>query len=227
MKKNIVLYLLFAFSFNSMAQQIPDTGETKLGTWLEVTSANRLSQKFNLSASYTNWDYDGFKNYQLHLGLIGISYVFNSKTSAGIGYGYGNIETIFENAGLPAIDENRIFEFVTINHNTKKVSWSHRFKLEQRFFKRPTENVLIHRVRYRIKGTLPLNKSFFISVYDEIHFNLNPFDFQQNRAFAGIGYKVYKNNNLILGYARHSFKSKSFNRLSLQLNLKFDFRKSE
>lgn len=203
-----------------------NTGESKLGTWLEVTASNRLSDKLNLSASYTNWDYDGFKNYQLHLGLIGLGYRFNSKFTAGIGYGYGNIETIFENNGIPSVNEHRLFEFATFNHTYKNFSWSHRLKLEHRFLERPTEDVLIHRVRYRLKGSIPINKSLFVSVYDEIHFNLNPFDFQQNRAFGGLGYRFNNNINAIVGYARHSFKTKSFNRLSFQLNFKYDFRKS-
>lgn len=225
MKNYFTLTLAFILTF-CMFTNAQETGESKLGTWLEVTSSNRLSEKLNLSASYTNWDYDGFKNYQLHLGLIGLAYKFNSKTSAGIGYGYGNIESIFENSGIPSISEHRLFEFATVKHKLFNLSWSHRFKLEHRFFKRPTGNDLIHRVRYRFKGSLPINNTFFISVYDEIHFNLNPFDFQQNRAFGGLGININKNSNAIIGYARHSFKTKSFNRLSLQLNLKFDFRKS-
>ena len=72
-----------------------------------------------------------------------------------------------------------------------------------------------------------LYKTLFISIYDEIHFNLNEFDFQQNRVYAGLGGKLNKNINVLLGYARHSFKIKSFNRLSLQVNLKYDFRKEK
>ena len=221
--QRLKLLLLLATSVCYVYAQ--DTGESKLGTWLEVTTSSRLSDKLNLSASYTNWDYEGFKNYQLHLGLIGLGYRFNSKFSAGIGYGHGNIETIFENNGIPSINEHRLFEFATFNHKYNNISWSHRLKLEHRFLERPTEDVLIHRIRYRFKGSLPINKSIFVSVYDEIHFNLNPFDFQQNRAFGGIGYKFNKNINAIVGYARHSFKTKSFNRLSLQLNFKYNFRK--
>jgi len=223
MKKLLGLITIIFLNFSCFAQ---DTGETKLGAWLEVTSSSRLSEKLVLSASYTNWDYDGLKNYQLHLGLIGLGYKFSSKTTAGIGYGYGNIETVFENNGTPSIKENRLFEYVTTSHKLNGISFSHRLKLEHRFLERPTEDALVHRVRYRFKVTVPISNSFFISSYDEIHFNLNPFDFQQNRAFGGLGYKINKSSNVIFGYARHSFKTKSFNRMSLQLNLKFDFRKS-
>jgi len=222
--KYLITTLALLLTFGIYAQE---TGESKLGTWLEVTSSNRLSEKLSLSASYTNWNYEGFKNYQLRLGLIGLAYRFNAKTTAGIGYGYGNIDTTFENNGIPIIKEHRLFEFATFKHKSYDIAWSHRLKLEHRFLDRQTSNDLIHRIRYRFKGTLPINQLFFISVYDEIHFNLNPFDFQQNRAFGGLGYKVNKNSNLIFGYARHSFKTKSFNRLSIQLNLKYDFRKQE
>ena len=119
----------------------------------------------------------------------------------------------------------RIFEQISIKHKSSSIAWSHRFRLEQRFLEYPNEDILKHRIRYRFKGSLPINKTLFIAVYDEIHFNLNEFDFHQNRAYFGLGAKLNKKINVIVGYARHSFKTKSYNRLCLQANLKFDFRK--
>lgn len=204
-----------------------DTGETTLGSWYEITSSNKISDDFSISASFTNWNYELFNNQHLALGLISVNYHINKNVFFGFGYGNGSIDPSFEDPSKPFIGENRIFQNIYITHRSKKITWNHRFRLEQRFLDYPQDNLLKHRIRYRFKGSLPLNKTLFLSIYDEIIFNLNEFDLHQNRAFAGIGVKFNKNINAIFGYARHSYKTKSFNRLSLQLNLKYDFRKKQ
>ena len=209
--------------FNTFSQ---NTGETELGSWYEITSSNKITNKLSISASLTNWNYElPIEKSQLILGIVGLNYHINKYVVAGIGYGNGSIDTSYEENDIPNINENRILEQISVNHKSNKIAWSHRFRLEQRFLKYPTEDILKHRVRYRFKGSLPINKTIFITVYDEIHFVLNEFDFHQNRACTALGAKLNKNINVQLGYVRHSFKEKSFNRLSLQVNLKYDFRK--
>ena len=223
MKSYFLTAFVILFTFNLLAQE---TGENKLGSWYEITSSNRISDKFTISGSFTNWNYElPAEKSHLKLGIVGLNYIINKNVSVGIGYAIGDIDSSFEVNDVPNISENRILEQVNIKHKSNNISWSHRFRLEQRFLEYPTENILKHRIRYRFKGKLPLNKTLFISTYDEIHFNLNEFDFHQNRAYAGLGANLNKNINVELGYARHSFKTKSFHRLSLQLNLKYDFRK--
>ena len=221
--KNYLLIVVtcFLITFNSNSQ---DTGESTLGTWYEITLSNRISDKISISGSLTNWNFELFENQQLLLGIVGVNYHINKNVSAGIGYSNGSIDTTFEDTDSPYIQENRILEQLSIKHKSKNIVWSHRFRLEQRFLEYPNEDILKHRIRYKFKGSLPINKTLFIAVYDEIHFNLNEFDFHQNRAYIGLGAKLNKNINVLAGYARHSFKTKSFNRLSIQANLKFDFR---
>ena len=217
--------MLLLSTFNLSAQ---NTGESELGSWYEITSSNRISDKFSISGSLTNWNYKlPAERSHLLLGIIGLNYHLNKNVTVGIGYAKGDIDTSFEVNDVPNIAENRILEQISIKHKSNKIGWSHRFRLEQRFLEYPTEDLLKHRIRYRFKGSIPINKTLFISAYDEIHFNLNEFDFHQNRVYGGLGAKVNKNINVQLGYARHSFKTKSFNRLSLQVNLKYDFRKEK
>ncbi len=212
-------------SFNSFSQ---NTGETELGSWYEITSSNRISDKFSVSASFTNWNYElPAEKAHLLLGIVGLNYHINKNVIVGIGYARGDIDTSFEVNDIPNITENRILEQIVLKHKSNNISLSHRFRLEQRFLEYPSEDLLKHRLRYRFKGKLPINNTLFISAYDEIHFVLNEFDFHQNRAYVGLGAKLNKNINVELGYARHAFKTKSFNRLSLQVNLKYDFRKEK
>lgn len=196
------------------------------GSWYEVTASGKISDKFSISSSITNWNYKALENQHLLLGIVGLNYSISNAISAGIGVGYGSIDTTFEETANPYLIENRTLEQISAKHKVNKLSLSHRFRLEQRFIEYETEYKFKNRIRYRFKGSYPINKTLSISFYDEIHYHLiNGFDFQQNRAYAGLGVKVNKNMNLQFGYAKHSFKTKSYNRFSVQLNLKFDFRK--
>jgi hypothetical protein len=221
----IPIYLILSALYVQTYLCAQNTGENQLGAWYEITSSNKISEKLSISGSFTNWDYELPVNKEhLLLGIIGLNYHFNKNVAVGVGYAYGDIDSSFEVNDIPHIKEHRIIEQLILLHKSNEVGFSHRFRLEQRFLEYPTENLLIYRIRYRFRVKFPLNNTLFISTYDEIHFNLNEFDFQQNRAFAGLGININKNINTELGYVRHSFKTKSFNRLSLQLNLKYDFR---
>jgi len=224
MRITIFYFLLFIISIAPLTSQ--NNGENEFGSWYEITSSNRISNKFSISGSFTSWNYElPAKNSHLLLGIVGVNYQINPKLSVGISYAYGEIESYPQNDNKPATIDNRLIEQLVFNHKSQKISFSHRFRLEQRFLTYPNEDILKHRIRYRFKIKTPLNRFLYLSTYDEIHFNLNPFDFQQNRAFAGLGITINKNMTTEIGYARHSFKTKSFNRLSLQLNLKCDFNK--
>lgn len=221
----ISLYLLLIALFIQTQLNAQNTGENVLGSWYIITSSNRISDKLSISGSFTSWNYElPVEKLHLVLPIIGLNYHFNNSVAAGIGYAYGEIDSSFEENEIPHTKENRIIEQLVLLHKSNNIGFSHRFRLEQRFLEYPAEDLLKHRIRYRFKIKIPLNNTLFLTTYDEIHFNLNEFDFQQNRAYLGLGFNLNKNINFDLGYARHSFKTKSFNRLSLQLNLKYDFR---
>lgn len=224
--KNRLVYILLLFTIIKINAQ--NTGGNTLGSWFEITSSNKISDKFTISGSLTNWNYEILDNQHLLLGIIGLNYTINKAVSVGVGYGYGSIDTTFEETSTPYLIENRILEQINVKHKVNTFSLSHRFRLEQRFIEYATAYKLKNRIRYRFKSSFPINKRVSISIYDEIHYHLmNGLDFHQNRAYAGLGVKINKNMNVQFGYARHSYKTKSFNRLSLQLHLKFDFRKAK
>jgi len=223
MKIYFYLFIVLLFQTHLSAQ---NTGESELGSWYEITISNRISDKLSISGSFTNWNYElTTEKAHLLLGIVGLNYHINKNTIVGIGYAYGGFDSSFEENDIPNTKENRIHEQLVLKHKSNNFGFSHRFRLEQRFLEYPTEDLIKHRVRYRFKVSVPFNKTLFIVVYDEIHFVLNEFDFHQNRVYVGLGAYFNKNINFQFGYARHSFKTKSFNRLSFQLNLKFDFRK--
>jgi hypothetical protein len=224
MKYFFLLFFVLAIPFYTIAQ---DTGEKRLGSWVDINSINKITNKISVNGSFTSWNYELTKNQHLSLGLIGVYYKLNKNTSVGLLIGRASIDSNYESGNYITI-ENRIAEQLSVSHGSNKVKWNHRFRLEHRFFNyKNADNKLVHRIRYRFKGKVPISKMNYFTIYDEIHFNLNEFDFNQNRIYGGIGTKLNKNLSFDIGYVRHSFKTKSFHRLAFQLNISLDFRKQK
>ena len=223
MKKKILLILL-VIPFITTAQ---DTGEKRLGSWYDIISVNKITDKISINGSYTNWNYTLTENQHLSLGLIGVYYKLNNNVSVGVLYGRASIDSKYE-SGNTMTKENRIAEQLSIKHGVNNIKWSHRFRLEHRFFSYAnSDDKLVHRIRYKFSGKLPITKKLYANIYDEIHFNLNEFDFNQNRIYGGFGTNINDNLSLDLGYVRHSFKTKSYHRLAFKLKISLDFRKQK
>ena len=110
--------------------------------------------------------------------------------------------------------EHRIFQQAVLKHELGKVGLQHRYRLEQRYLgqkAQPADNRIDfwryeNRFRYMMRMSIPLEdeKKLYLGVYDEIMVNFgnnvgsNIFD--QNRAYAALGYTLGKNTKLEIGY---------------------------
>ncbi|RYE22200.1 MAG: DUF2490 domain-containing protein [Sphingobacteriaceae bacterium] len=143
-----------------------------------------------------------------------VSYYFNSSKFASVGYlftgtkRYDAAESIFR-------VEQRVFEQFIINHKLgSSNSFQHRFRLEQRFVNSQgnQEQFFAQRFRYFARGVFPFKKDSvftkgtFIGLQNEVFVNvqnkakLNGQFFDQNRAYAAIGYRLNKKIDLETGY---------------------------
>jgi hypothetical protein len=110
--------------------------------------------------------------------------------------------------------EHRIFQQAILKHEAGKLALQHRYRLEQRYLGQkiqPSDSRIDswryeNRFRYMMRINIPLEKErkFYLGVYDEIMVNFgnnvaaNIFD--QNRAYAALGYSLSKNMKLEIGY---------------------------
>ena len=140
-------------------------------------------------------------------------------------YGNVNWDRSFEDFDEPNTKENRIYEQFSLKSKAGNFSLENRLRYEQRFLVVGEIKETRQRIRYLFKATFPLNKTFFINVYDEIIFNVNDHLFQQNRLYGALGIKASKNFSIQLGYLKNNFKTKAFDRLQIGLYVKTDFRK--
>ena len=217
----LICYLLFTvFSISGLQAQTRHT----FSAWSAVFSSFKISNK--LSIHFDGQVRSGDKWEQLQTILIrpGLHYKVNETQIATIGYAFVQQERLL--AGVNDwVPEHRIWEQYIINQafsiDGHASSLQHRFRLEQRFLPKlvisnnELDNdgyLFAQRLRYFVRSIFPLapcskfEKGMFISLQDEIMVNIsgasyvNDKFFDQNRAYASLGYRLSKKADIELGY---------------------------
>jgi hypothetical protein len=167
------------------------------GTWLIGT--------VQLPAGVKKWG--GFAEVQARSNSL-FSQFFYNELKAGVSYDLDRNFTLTVAGGRyatydyqalgdgPLNTEKRLWEQLIVNQYLTRLKFEHRYRVEQRWFTfRDGTNPYRNRFRYRLNTFIPLNnrtitdKTFFLSIYDEIF--LNPIGpvFERNRLYAGAGYQ--------------------------------------
>lgn len=133
----------------------------------------------------------------------GLGVALNESTSAWLGYAWVPTDKPFTRN---AFDENRIWQQLLWSQKYFLATVTSRSRLEQRFI--PTGSDVGWRFRQLLKVSAPLTfaPSFSLVASDEYFVNINKTNwgaddgFDQNRAFAGIGFNFDKNTKTEVGY---------------------------
>ncbi|MCW2117909.1 DUF2490 domain-containing protein [Flavobacterium sp. 7A] len=241
--KTISLSLLITATSYTFAQTNPKVEQTNI--WLSYNGDHKLTEHWGLHTEYQMRRNQGFKNPMQSMFRFGIDYHINKEVM--VTAGWAHIETAAYGEFAKQIpskyndykfNEHRIWEQLVINHkNSGRFSFDSRFRIEQRWtqsfenygtilvpnylrYDDPDEGYwkLRHRVRYRFRTQVPLNKNkmedktLFLAVADEIFINVgnrvaaNIFD--QNRLSAALGWRFNKESNIQIGYL-NQFSEKS------------------
>ncbi|ELR69235.1 hypothetical protein C900_05306 [Fulvivirga imtechensis AK7] len=154
---------------------------------------------------------------------LGVDYY--TKNSLQISAGYGWIVSYPYGAQPIAytFPEHRIWQQLITNQTFGKLYFNHRYRLEQRWMRKKVpgqddgyENAgfnFRNRARYRLLVSVPLtnkeltDNTLFLALYDEVFLGFgkgigkNILD--QNRLYAGLGWRFDKNFNVQTGYLNH------------------------
>lgn len=216
----ISLFIMaFASSFISLSQK------SDLGNWLIYIGNKKINSKWNIhhEVQYRNYDAGGDLEQLLLRTGIGYNLTENNNNFL-LGYGYilssNYIGTTDDKVD---INEHRIFQQFITKQKISRVSLQHRYRFEQRF----VEEDYKMRFRYFLSARVPfnnkeiVNKTFYLSVYNEIFINTENDKFDRNRLYGGIGYKFNSKLKAEVGYM-NQFMSK-FNRDQINLFLLASF----
>lgn len=227
----IVLFSLIAsFSYAQTINQ--NTG------WFMFLNSTKFNDKWGMHFDLqvrTEDDWDQVKNLLVR---PGITYYINKNSNATLGY-------LFTQTNLPSdilvgaaplkntLTEHRIWQQYIYNHQPwKGAALSHRFRLEQRFIERQTDDLFSQRFRYFFRLVQPLQKQegaftkgVFAAIQNETFFNiqnkekLNGKVFDQNRAYLAMGYRFSKKADIELGYLNQAIKGSAQNTVNNAVQL--------
>lgn len=219
MNKSIFFLFAFLFSIDIQAQQTQQSG------WFYWLSSFKIHGKLGAHFDLQLRSADNWEQIQTVIIRPGITYHFNSRQNATLGY--ANINTFLQTEGASdnRLTENRIWEQFIQAHKIKNIFVSHRFRVEQRFIERFGNNDLFsQRLRYFTRFVLPLNKQQkvfnqgpYAALQNELFLHLqnknelNNSTFDQNRALGAVGIRLHPKVDLEIGYLNQFIKGRAAN----------------
>lgn len=217
--RNLVIITFFLFSpYLLKAQQTEHTG------WLALINSTKFNSKWGMLLDVQLRSADDMEYVRNFMFRPGLNYHLNKKTNVALGYMLNNT---YRRLG-PGVDnllsEHRIWEQLLYNMPIKSTTLIHRFRVEQRFIEQPTADVFTQRLRYMLRGVIPLTpqdstfkKGLFAGLQNEVFFNLqnksklNGNVFDQNRAYLALGYRLNPKIDVEAGYLNQFIKGKLAN----------------
>ncbi|WP_299702361.1 DUF2490 domain-containing protein [uncultured Pontibacter sp.] len=198
---------------NSSAQaQSERTKDFNNNGWYMYFGDHKLSNKWGLHTEVQWRRHNILKDPQQLLIRTGMNYDLTPSAMFTLGYGYIETHPYGDYPAPGTFPEHRIYQQLQLKNSVARVGLMHRYRLEQRWV-RPAgaeSSTYLNRARYMLKATLPLIGSTidagepFLAAYDEIFVgfgnNIQRNIFDQNRAYAALGYKISDAATLELGY---------------------------
>jgi hypothetical protein len=212
-----ILILLLSVNFNLIGQRVLNTNTN---IWFNYTGTFKISNHWSIYAESQLRRSEGLSNPQQLLIRPAMQYNFDNNNSMSIGYVYVYTNVYGSQPALSAFGENRTWQQLQIRSNNGPIEIVNRLRLEQRWVNVPVKDatglakagdpVYTNRMRIQNKIAIPfkgkqiVDKSFYAMAGDEVMINFgknvknNIFD--QNRVFAGFGYRIPKIGRTELGY---------------------------
>jgi len=236
----MVFFVVFS-AINVYGQEKAPEKVTKTNTngWYMYFGNFRLSDKFGIHALFHVRRSNVITDWQQSLNRIGLNYhIRDNDAIFTVGYDY---VVTFPYGELPISENNRshgAWEALTLKHKVGSVSLMHRYRLEQLWGKSISADSYKYKnnFRYMILAGVPIVGNWFFSFFDEVFIsfgkNVKYNNFNQNRLYGAIGYKI-KNGDIQLGYMDQIIKKgvgltyENNNTLMVGLNYNMDFRKKD
>ncbi|GLU53521.1 hypothetical protein Dfri01_29820 [Dyadobacter frigoris] len=179
--------------------------------WLFWSHQQKISERWQFSADVQVRSADKLNYLNTLLIRPGIGYKIADNQTITVGYTYfGTWDK--ENQHKVYEPENRIFEQFQIENEIQRTEITNRFRYEQRFLNLQNSKAFAQRFRYYVQAQIPLftnplfTKGLYLSVQNELFLNaqgkdqVNNHFFDQNRSYAGPGYRFSESLDLEIGY---------------------------
>lgn len=218
--KNYFFLLMLLLPFSSFAQ------DSNFGNWIIYFGNKKIDNKWNWHHEVQYRNYNAIGDLEQLLLRTGFGYnLTENNNNLLLGYGYILSENYIANTDEKnSINEHRIYQQFITRQKIARVGVQHRYRFEQRF----VEDNFKLRFRYFLGLNVPLNnaelieKTIYLSAYNEIFLNTKNTVFDRNRLYSGLGYKLNNSLKFEIGYM-NQFLAGGNNRDQLNLITSFNF----
>lgn len=199
--------------------------KSDLGNWLIYFGDKKINGKFNWhhEVQYRNFNFIGDTEQLLLRTGIGYNITENNNNIL-LGYGFIYNEPYIQNTNdKTSNSEHRIYQQFITRQSFGRFALQHRYRFEQRFF----EDDFKLRLRYFIALNIALNKkqmmdkTLYLSTYNEIFVNTEQNFFDRNRLYGGLGYRFSKHIRTEIGFMNQTTTKVSRNQLNIITFLNF------
>jgi len=220
MKKIILSLCLSALGLCSVKAE--DQHSDQYHLWLNYVGDHPLlNTPWGLHLEIQNRREDWGDEWQQLLIRPGINYTISPNLTVSAGWAYVKTYPYGDFPALHEFDEHRAWEQVAYKMNLFGLEWTHRFRLEQRWIEeqnKKTDQTTNwrgeNRFRYMLRTNIPItrDKNTYIAIWDEIFLNfggnVDKNNFDQNRAFLGIGRKLTPTTRLEVGFLEQTLQKR-------------------
>jgi len=144
-----------------------------------------------------------------------VNYDVSPALTLTAGYAYARTHSYSDfSPANPATNEHRLWEQAIWRYRAGRAALNSRFRLEQRFIGSAKPGFRYeNRVRMWEQVTVPISGPVYFTAYDEIWFYIKPYVsnsvFDQNRAYAAVGYRVKPAWRVEVGYMNQALLQRS------------------
>ena len=211
--------------------------KTGYNEWFFWSHQQRISERWQFSADVQVRSADRLRYINTLLIRPGIGYKIADNQTLTLGYTYFGTWDKDNDLNVYAY-ENRIFEQYQIENEIWRTELTNRLRYEQRFIgPHKGGDFFAQRLRYYVNAQIPLRtdplftQGIYLSVQNELFLNVQGKDrvnsrvFDQNRSYAGPGYRFNEKLDIEAGYMFRYQIEENFNRRNniFQLVVKTSF----
>ncbi len=210
--KKLILALPFLLTLTASAQ------DSDLGNWLIYIGGNKLGERWNLhhEIQYRNYNFIGDLEQLLIRTGVGYNLTENNNNVL-LGYGFIRSDNYVDGSeDKVTVNEHRIFQQFITKQSFGRFGFQHRYRFEQRW----VEDDFKLRFRYFLAMTVALtnktliDKTLYLSAYNEIFLNTGEKVFDRNRLYGGLGWKFNRKVRAEFGYMTQLFEGGSRDQLN-------------
>lgn len=203
--------LIGFISTQNFAQQ---TLENNLGTWYVLSGNAQINEKWSLPFCGILREYNLASGTEFGFAQAGVGYQINPTTKLSVGIAFldkNPFESNFDEG-----DTNQFWLYHELKYKSSK-NFSHRLRVENRWFTNTDETYLKSRIRYRLQYTYTLSNRSYLKVFEEPFLGLQEAHINQNRFYLGYGRKLNHQMKFELGYLKLHVGKNNFDRIRMTL----------